>query len=51
MQEYSMGGPSFFQAMAREIPVKPGVVRQVISVEFIMMSGNEDLAIHFRSGQ
>ena len=50
MLEYGMGGPSFFAAMAKEIPVITGMVREVISVEFIMISGNDDLGIHYRSG-
>jgi hypothetical protein len=50
MLEFPMGGPSFFSAMAKEIPVIAGVVREVVSVEFIMVSGNSDLGIHYRSG-
>jgi hypothetical protein len=50
MLEYPMGGPSFFTAMAKEIPVISGVVREVVSVEFIMISGGADLGIHYRSG-
>lgn len=50
MLEYRMGGPSFFTAMAKEIPVISGIVREVVSVEFIMISGGADLGIHYRSG-
>ncbi|MFA5817436.1 MAG: DUF4249 family protein [Bacteroidales bacterium] len=50
MLEYAMGGPAFFTAMATEIPVITGIVREVISVEFIMISGGSDLGIHYRSG-
>lgn len=51
MLDYGMGGPSFFTAMAKEIPVLSGIVREVISVEFIMVTGGADLGIHYRSGQ
>jgi hypothetical protein len=51
MLDYGMGGPSFFAAMAKEIPVISGVVRQVVSVEFIMISGGFDLGIHYRSAK
>lgn len=47
--EYGMGGPAFFAAMAKEIPVISGIVRNVISVEFIMTSGGTDLGIHYQS--
>lgn len=50
LQEYGMGGPSFFASMAKEIRVVPGIIREVISVEFIMVSGGTDLGFHFRSG-
>lgn len=50
MLDYGMGGPSFFSAMAEKIPVISGIVREVVSVEFIMISGGEDLGIHYRSG-
>lgn len=50
MLEYGMGGPAFFTAMAKGIPVITGIVREVVSVEFIMISGNMDLGIHYRSG-
>jgi len=50
MLEYAMGGPAFFTAMATEIPVITGIVREVVSVEFIMISGGSDLGIHYRSG-
>ncbi|MFH0760329.1 MAG: hypothetical protein V2A67_02345 [Bacteroidota bacterium] len=50
MQEYGMGGPAFFAAMAAEIPVIPGNVREVISVEFIMISCGIDLGFHYRAG-
>jgi hypothetical protein len=49
MIEASMGGQSFFSAMAAVIPVIPGVARTVISVEFIMISGGTDLGFLFRS--
>jgi len=49
MIEYGMGGPAFFKAMADKIPVIPGIVREVISVEFIMISGGADLGIHYQS--
>jgi hypothetical protein len=49
MMEYGMGGPAFFAAMAKNIPVIPGMVREVISVEFIMISGGADLGIHYQS--
>ncbi len=51
MLDYGMGGPSFLTAMAKEIPVISGVVRQVVSVEFIMISGGFDLGVHYRSGK
>lgn len=51
LQEYGMGGPGFFAAMAKEIAVIPGNVREVISVEFIMISGGTDLGFHYRAGQ
>jgi hypothetical protein len=50
LQETHMGGLSFFQAMVQNIPVVPGMVREVISVEFIMISGGTDLGFHYRSG-
>jgi hypothetical protein len=50
MQEYSMGGPAFYDAMAKNIPVVSGIVREVISVEFIMISGGIDLGFHYRAG-
>ena len=49
MLDYSMGGPGFFASMKKEIPVIPGVEREVISVEFIMVSGCVDLGFHYRS--
>ncbi|MCX6223861.1 MAG: hypothetical protein NTV01_03790 [Bacteroidia bacterium] len=49
MLEYPMGGLAFFTAMAKEIPVISGMVRNVISVEFIMTSGGADLGIHYQS--
>lgn len=49
MLEYGMGGPSFFEAMANRIPVIPGIVREVISVEFILITGGTDLGIHYQS--
>ena len=50
LQEYGMGGPAFYDAMAKNIPVVPGIVREVISVEFIMISGGIDLGFHYRAG-
>jgi len=50
MLEFGMGGPAFFSAMAKEIPVISGIKRDVVSVEFIMISGGSDLGIHYRSG-
>ncbi|MFO7617159.1 MAG: DUF4249 family protein [Bacteroidales bacterium] len=49
MQESQMGGPSFFSAMASQIPEVPGIVREVASVEFILLSGGIDLGFLFRS--
>ena len=49
MLDYSMGGPGFFSAMSVQIPVREGVVREVVSVEFIMISGGLDLGFHYRS--
>jgi hypothetical protein len=49
MLEYGMGGPSFLVSMAKEIPVIPGITRNVISVEFIMISGGADLGLHYQS--
>jgi hypothetical protein len=49
LQETSMGGLSFFSAMAQNIPVVPGIIREVISVEFIMISGGTDLGFLYRS--
>ena len=48
LQEYTMGGPAFFTAMAKNIRVIPGIIREVISVEFIMISGGSDLGFHYR---
>ena len=44
-----LGGPSFFQAMADQIPVRIDVSRKVISLEFMLISGNMDLAFHFQT--
>jgi len=49
MQESNLGGPSFFTSMAAQIPAIPGVVREVTSVEFIMLSGGRDLGFLYRS--
>ena len=49
MLEHSMGGLSFFEAMANRIPVIPGMVREVISLEFIIITGGTDLGIHYQS--
>ena len=49
MLEFGMGGLAFFTAMAYKIPVISGIVREVISVEFIMVSGGTDLGIHYQS--
>lgn len=49
MLEYGMGGLAFFTALAKTIPVIPGIIREVISVEFIMISGGTNLGIHYQS--
>ena len=49
MLEASMGGQAFFNAIAADVPVIQGIVRNVISVEFIMISGGTDLGFLFRS--
>lgn len=49
LQEYSMGGPAFFKAMAGHIPVVDSIRREVISLEFVMISGGIDLGFHYRS--
>ena len=49
MQESYMGGPAFFNAMSRQVPVAPDHVREVVSVEFIMVSGGTDLGFLYRS--
>jgi len=50
LQEYGMGGPAFLVAMAENVPVIPGMVRKVVSVEFIMIAGGTDLGFLYRSG-
>jgi len=47
--DYSMGGPSFFKAMAGQIEPTDSLVRRVISVEFMMISGGLDLSFYYRS--
>ncbi len=49
LQEYSMGGPAFFKAMASQIPVVDSMLREVISLGFVMITGGTDLGFLYRS--
>lgn len=47
--DHPMGGPSFFKAMASQIPDTDTITRRVISAEFIMVTGGLDLSFYYRS--
>ncbi|MFO7616256.1 MAG: hypothetical protein R6V75_03320 [Bacteroidales bacterium] len=49
MLEYNMSGKGFYLAMVDNIPMRTGVVRSVISVEFIMVTGGTDLGFLYRT--
>lgn len=46
---FTMGGGGFYEAMSNEIPIKQGVVRSVVSVEFIIITGGNDLGFLYRT--